>query len=172
MVGTSLYAPGDPFRPGAGVGDRDVFAVTLVEHRHGNGHVVFAGDLDDGIDVLEISLVGRERIVVDPGLVTVAIRLGAVANAHEHDLGKGKALALGLLKNRPRILLAIPAEEFPLGRAHPEYGVALLVDKVPAVVAHFDGMHGFRCRCAGRQQEYPYQKPGFFEKPGFCVCYC
>ena len=69
MLGASLYALGQPLRPLPGVLDGDVLAISLMVERHGNGQVVVAGDPHDGIHVLEIRLVGRQRIVVDPGLL-------------------------------------------------------------------------------------------------------
>ena len=38
---------------------------------HGNVEVVLSSDLEDGVDILEIGFVGREGVVVDPGLLTV-----------------------------------------------------------------------------------------------------
>ena len=125
MLGTSLYRCASHFAHARAFSRRDALAVALMVEGHRDDQVVLAGDLEHGVHVLEIGLVGRQRVVVDPGLLPVHVGLGAVAHAHQHDLGKDKPSVRRLLQNRPGVLQLVLPEELPLRGAQPEDGSAL-----------------------------------------------
>ena len=76
----------------------------MVDARQDDEAVV-ASHPDHGIHIPEIRLVGRERIIVDPGLLTVDVGFRAVAAAHQLDLNEGETVLSGFLEDDSGILL-------------------------------------------------------------------
>ncbi len=142
-VGRVLVPLRQPFGPGARVIHRDGLAIALMKQGHGDVDALPAGGLEDGIDVLEVGLVGRERIIVEPRFLVIHIGLGAVTHSHEHDLDKHKALVFAPLDNECGLLERVVAEQLPLSGAQPENGRAALVHEIPPIGADLHGKHRF-----------------------------
>ena len=145
----------EPPGPAAAVLGRDALAISLVVEGHRDDHTILTGDLEHGVHIPEIGLIRCQRIVVDPGLVPVHIRLGAVTDPHQHHLSEDKPLFRRLLQNRAGILDLILTKKLPLRRAEPEDGLALLVHKVPVVLADLDRIYRL---VAGRDRPYRREK--------------
>jgi len=101
------------------------------------------GDRNDGINVFETALVGRERIVIYPGLFTIDVRLRAISNTQEHDLREGETPGFGPFEDRPGVRQSVVPKQSPLSRTQREGRLAFLIDKIPAIPADLDGMDWF-----------------------------
>jgi len=84
---------------------------------HRKDQVIFLGYPDNGIHILEVRLVWREGIVINPGLLAVHVGLRAVTNTHEHRLNKGKSIASCFFKNCPGFVQSIFPKDLPLSSA-------------------------------------------------------
>ncbi len=168
-VGNVLVALAQPLAPRPRLVDGEILAVALVVDGRQDEEVVFAGDLEHGVHVLEIRLVGRPRIVVEQGFLAVSAGRGAVAAAEELDLDEGKAVLLGFLDDGPGVLQRVPVEELPLRGADPEHGLVVLVDEVSPVLAHLDGEGRLLGRSDGPEAEQQRQEQHDFLRSSFHI---
>jgi hypothetical protein len=134
-VRRSLIAERNPLTPGPRVVHRDELPPPLMINRQRNNEVVLASHLEDVVDVLEVSFVGGEHIVVMPRLLAMNIGIGAFPHTREHDLGEHESVLFAFLDDQTRLLDRVSPDEFPLGRAQAKHRRASLLREIAMIAA-------------------------------------
>ncbi len=121
--------------------DRLVVHVVAPGRQHRKDDSLFLRELDEPVDVAEVDVVRRRRIVVQPGLVAILVRhrrvdLGAGAASPGHDrLHHREALLPAVREIGLRLFSRVLDEERPRRVAKPEERLAGAIDEIAPVGA-------------------------------------
>ena len=144
-LGHVLVSLRDPARPRAGVRDVDLplHPGGVLNADDQNHTFVAAAQVDGPVHVLEVPLIGPERVAAPPG----QLPLDVLQRVHpdEHDLKAGEPQLDPAVEDSPDVVQGEQAQQLPLGVAEPEERLAVGSDEVPAVVAD-ENRGGLSCR--------------------------
>src|SRR5512136_843161 len=94
-----LVAGRDPFCPSSGIFKGDGLPVSLVVYGYRKNNIILTGDLNNRINMREISFVRSEGIIIQPWFFTIYVCFGPITDTHQHCLNKNESIAFGFLKD-------------------------------------------------------------------------
>ena len=160
QVRNFLVAPGDPACPGTRFLEGDYIGMPFMVDAHDESLPGLLAEADERVDVLEISFVGPQGVVPEPGYFSFQVGIGKTASginlgevhACEHDQDDIEALGLPVMQDMQGGTGIEEAKQLPLGIAEPEGGLVISIDEVATVRAGMEGTEGDRHKESANQR--------------------